>query len=85
MLDRASVLLLNSVAFKITSMKKKRYDVLSPDGFAIDRVATYPSKRTAKSAFRRWKKRYEKQGYYSSNNGRIALEDLENFCTLIEL
>jgi hypothetical protein len=27
-----------------------------------------------------WIKRYEVQGYYSSNNGRIPLNELENYC-----
>jgi len=35
--------------------------------------------------FKAMKKRYERQGYYSANNGRINLKDLENFCTLVKL
>jgi len=61
---------------------KKLYDVISPDGFSIDRVATYTSRKKAIAAFEVWKKRFEAQGYYSSNRGRIALEDLAEHCTL---
>jgi hypothetical protein len=64
---------------------KKRFDVLSPDGFSIDRVDTYSSRKKAIAAFEVWKKRYEAQGYYSSNRGRIALEDLADCCSLIEI
>jgi hypothetical protein len=28
-------------------------------------------------------KRYERQGYYSSNNGRIHLEDIVDYCTIV--
>lgn len=65
-------------------MKAKRYDVLSPDGFSIEINVGYNSRKKAKEAFERWVKRYEKQGYYSSNNGRIPLDELEQHCHLIE-
>jgi hypothetical protein len=64
---------------------KKRFDVISPDGFSIDRVATYKSRNEAIEAFEVWKKRFEMQGYYSSNLGRIPLEDLADFCSLVEV
>ena len=64
---------------------KKRYVVISPDGFTIDRTATYSSTKKALEAFNVWKERYEIQGYYSSNKGRIALEDLADYCILKEL
>ena len=63
---------------------KKRFDVISPDGFAIDRVATYKNRDEAIAAFNIWKKRFEIQGYYSSNHGRIALDDLADFCIIVE-
>ena len=63
---------------------KKRFDVISPDGFAIDRVATYKNRDEAIVAFNIWKKRFEIQGYYSSNHGRIALDDLADFCIIVE-
>jgi hypothetical protein len=67
-------------------MTKKKYDVLSPDGFSINRTETYTSKKAALKAFEKWKKGYEKQGYYSSTSyGRIPLEDLADYCRLIEI
>jgi hypothetical protein len=59
-----------------------KYEVLSPDGFTIEFDRPYyTSKEKAFEAFDKWKKRYEHQGYYSSNNGRITLDELENYCT----
>jgi hypothetical protein len=63
----------------------KRYNVISPDGFFIERVATYKSRKEAIAAFEVWKKRYVLQGYYSSNNGRIPLEELADFCRIVEV
>jgi hypothetical protein len=59
--------------------------MLSPDGFSIEFDKTYASKKEAEKAFTEWKKRYELQGYYSSNSGRISLEDLREYCTLQKL
>ncbi len=64
---------------------KKRFNVISPDGFAIDRVATYKNREEAIVAFNVWKKRFEIQGYYSSNQGRISLEDLADFCSIVQV
>jgi hypothetical protein len=59
-----------------------KYEVLSPDGFTIEfDKPYYTSKKKAFEAFDKWKKRYEVQGYYSSNNGKISLDELENYCT----
>ena len=67
-------------------MARKKYDVISPDGFSIHREDTYTSRKAAMAAFNEWKERYRAQGYYSSTNyGRIALEDLEQYCQLKEL
>ena len=62
--------------------KTKKYQVLSPDGFTIEfDKPFYRSMKKAKEAFMNWIRRYEVQGYYSSNNGRIPLNELENYCT----
>lgn len=61
------------------------YIILSPDGISIHPTDTYATTDIAKEKFDEWKKRYEKQGYYSSNDGRISLDDLENHCTLVEV
>ena len=66
--------------------KKIRYDVISPDGFSIHPVDTYPSEKKAREAFDKWKKPYEIQGYYSSTNyGRIPLDELFNHCKIVEI
>lgn len=62
--------------------KKEKIMVLSPDGITIEFDKWYyPSMERAKESFEKWKMRYEIQGYYSSNNGRIPLNELENYCT----
>lgn len=65
--------------------KAKKYQVLSPDGFSIEFNKVYSSIPKAKKAFENWAARFKTQGYYSSNNGRILLQDLEYYCQLIEL
>ena len=65
--------------------KKKKYDVLSPDGFSIHFSDTYRNKEEAKKAFDKWKKRFETQGYYSSNKGKIPLDELEDHCKIVEI
>jgi hypothetical protein len=66
--------------------KGGKYEVLSPDGFTIEfDKPYYTSKKKAYEAFDKWKKRYEAQGYYSSNNGRIPLDELEEYMTIREL
>ena len=59
-----------------------RYDVLSPDGHPIDRRDYYKSPEEAGEALEAWVKLYEKQGFYSSINGRIPLEQLALHCEL---
>ena len=60
-----------------------KIEVFSPDGFTIEfGKPYYPSKKKALEAFDKWKKRYELQGYYSSNNGRIPLDELENYMSI---
>ena len=62
------------------------YEVLSPDGFTIEFDRPYyTSKEKAFEAFDKWKERYKIQGYYSSNNGRIPLEDLEDYMYIREI
>lgn len=61
---------------------KQQWDVLSPDGIAIHPTDTYDSPEQAQEKLREWMKRYEAQGYYSSNRGRIPLNELESYCTI---
>lgn len=65
------------------SKKTEKFDILSPDGFSIFPDRTYNTPEEGAAAFAEWVKRFEKQGYYSSNNGRIALEDLADECTTV--
>ncbi|MDP3558108.1 MAG: JAB domain-containing protein [Bacteroidota bacterium] len=66
---------------------KKRYDILSPDGFSIRiGVPAFTSRKKALEYFKMWQERYRIQGYYSSvPYGRIPLEDLEDYCQWIEV
>lgn len=64
-------------------MKKQRYDVLSPDGFSIRREGDFPSEKAREKYFLKWMKRFEHQGYYSSVNGRIPLDELREHCQFI--
>ena len=64
-------------------MKKTYYDVYSPDGFSITRGDFFKSKKEAGEALDQWVKGYERQGHYSSNHGRIPLEQLALHCQLI--
>lgn len=64
---------------------KEQYDVISPDGFSISRDVVYNSLKEAENAFEEWKKRYILQGYYSSNKGKIPLDELKEHCKIIEI
>ncbi|MBN8702760.1 MAG: hypothetical protein J0M08_06830 [Bacteroidetes bacterium] len=65
--------------------KKSKYVIVSPDGFTIHPTETYNNPKQAKAAFNKWQAQYEKQGYYSSNFGRINLKDLADYCQLKEV
>lgn len=58
------------------------YDILSPDGISISWDHQFPTSRLAWECYKRWAKRYEKQGYYSSNFRRIPLNELKRNCQL---
>ena len=61
---------------------KRKYRILSPDGFTIEfGVEHYSSSKKMWESFEKWKERYRQQGYYSSTEyGRIPLDELENYC-----
>jgi hypothetical protein len=63
-------------------MKNYKYQVLSPDGFTLERdVPHYKSRRDAMQALANWIENYRTQGYYSSaKHGRILLVDIIDFC-----
>lgn len=60
------------------------FDVISPDGFSIHATETYTTKKEAMQAFSKWAVGFINQGYYSSNNGRIPLEELFSHCKIIK-
>ena len=63
--------------------KSQQFQVLSPDGFTIEHDPySYNSEEEAKIALKKWMQRYNEQGYYSSNNGRIPLDELEANCQI---
>lgn len=66
-------------------MKKQRFNVLSPDGFAIHPTKTYASEKAAKAAMMKWIENYRAQGYYSHHRyGRISLEALPIICEIVK-
>ena len=65
---------------------KKRFDVISPDGFTIHYEKTYKSYNEAVKELDKWTKRYEQQGYYSSvPYGRIPCSELKDYCKIVEI
>lgn len=60
--------------------KKKtmsKYYLISPDGIEISGLGErYKNKKEALVAAKKYVKRFEVQGYYASNEGRIELKDL---------
>jgi DNA repair protein RadC len=73
---------------ELSDRTKKKYDILSPDGFSI-RIGIEPfnSIKEGQEYLKNWINRYKIQGYYSCSNpyGRIALEDLEDRCEWVEM
>jgi hypothetical protein len=66
--------------------KRKKYDVLSPDGFSIIYSKTYTSKKKAFETAKEWAKGFERQGYYSSPKyGKIPLKEIVEYCSLVEV
>jgi hypothetical protein len=64
-----------------TKPHRDKFQVLSPDGFQIERdKAYYRTFNEAVDAFLIWKERFRVQGYYSSNSGRITLNELKDYC-----
>ena len=63
--------------------KAKKFRILSPDGFDIRHDKFEYKESEVKAELEAFTKRYERQGYYSSNNGRIALEDIADCCEVV--
>lgn len=62
---------------------KAKWQVLSPDNITIDRKEYYDTKHKALIALEWFCKRYVKQGYYSSVEGHISLDELPSKCRII--
>ena len=63
--------------------KVQKFRILSPDGFDIRMDKFTYTEKQVEDELNKFVKRYEIQGYYSSNRGRIALEDLAECCHVI--
>ena len=67
----------------------RRYRVLSPDGFDIEPVNAYTTKKEAAAALSRFVERYEMQGYYSTFRNReryeMPLNEIKENCKVITL
>lgn len=57
----------------------KYYRILSPDGFDINRHKCLYRKKEVLLEVESFVKRFESQGYYSSCEGRIELNDLMKY------
>lgn len=67
-------------------MAKKKFIVLSPDGISIHPFDKYKSRDEALKNFLVWQKKFEKQGFYSSSiYGKIPLDQIHEYCQLIEI
>lgn len=65
-------------------MTKTYFQVISPDGIEIMPDLEHETREPAVQEYVQWTKRFERQGYYSSNRGRIDLQDLHSFCKMGE-
>lgn len=67
-------------------VQKIYYDMLSPDGFSIRiGVPLFKTIKERNAYFKKWKARYARQGYYSSNKGDVPLYLLEDYCLKIKV
>jgi len=61
----------------------EKFQIISPDGFTIERDQISYNKKDVEPAFNKWKSRFEFQGYYSSvKYGRIDLSELIDYCII---
>lgn len=63
--------------------KQKYYRILSPDGIDIRHDKFKYKENEVEAEIKAFTKRYERQGYYSSVNGRIALEEIADCCEVV--
>jgi hypothetical protein len=65
--------------------KVQKFRILSPDGFDIRMDKHTFTKKQVPQELENFVKRYERQGYYSSNRGRIDLEDIADYCSVVPI
>jgi hypothetical protein len=64
-------------------MFRKKYHVISPDGFPITHEP-FKSRRAALKFIPQWCERFQHQGYYStSGRERIPLEELPDYLSIL--
>ena len=67
-----------------------KYQVLSPEGYAINPTASYKTKAQAKSALKDWINSYKAQGHYTQvcYNGyrrEISIDHLPDYCDIVAI
>jgi hypothetical protein len=66
--------------------KVQKFRILSPDGFDIRMDKANYTEKQVPQALEDFAKRYERQGYYSSTQyGRIPLEDIADYCSVVPI
>jgi len=63
----------------------QKFRILSPDGFELKRDDNEYTQEQVKTELEEFTKRFEAQGYYSSNNGRIPLAEIAENCMIIPI
>ena len=63
--------------------KVQKFRILSPDGFDIRMDKFTFTKKQVPQELENFVKRYERQGYYSSNRGRIPLKEIAEHCSVV--
>lgn len=66
-----------------------KYYIISPDGFSTQpepfQCKEEEFETDVRKNFKEWKSRFETQGYYSSNSGRISLNELSENCSVTKV
>lgn len=66
-------------SYKGFKAKIMEYNILSPDGFTIS-IDNFKTPEEADNYALEWKEKFKKQGYYSSNRGKIHFDEILNYC-----
>ena len=78
---------MNMLKQSSTQVATIEFNIESPDGFTIHWENFHCSTQELFAAvdlqFNEWRKRYERQGFYSSNESRIPLSELKGHCRFV--